>query len=197
MLNWNDQLNLFESTVAKHGRIDVVLANAGVHEKLEDVFADIFDSNGRLQEPSLVVLDINLRGAVFTTKLALHYFRKQPGLGSIVLTGSLASYLPTTGIPMYNTSKHGLLGLMRSLRGTLASQDQERIRINLVAPAFTRTPFTEKSLEMWQRENLPINKPEDVARAIVYVAVNDKFNGKGVYIAGGKSTELEDSIEQS
>ena len=195
VLRWEDQLLLFERTVESHGRVDIILANAGIHEKMEDVFADTYDEGGHLAEPKLMVLDINLRSVIFTTKLALHFFRKLNIPGSIVLTGSAASYLPTPGIPMYNTSKHGLIGLLRSLRDTLAKDGL--VRLNVAAPAFTETPFSEKSLAMWQREGLPINQPADVAKVIVFLAINASFHGKGVYIAGGVSTEIEDSIEET
>ena len=48
---------------------------------------------------------------------------------------------------------------------------------------------------MWRREALPINQSADVAEAIVYLSVNEICHGKGLYIAGGTYTELEEKIE--
>lgn len=169
VLVWQDQVDLFRKTAEKYGRIDIVLANAGVDEVLEDVFVDSLTDSGQLEEPSLIVLDINLRGAIYTAKLALSYFRKRKTKGSLVLTGSAASYLDTPGIPVYNASKHVVLGLMRSLRDTLT--EEGLIRANIVAPWFTQTPFTAHVLHLWEAYGLPLNQPIDIARAIIFLAL--------------------------
>lgn len=192
VLDWNDQLSVFETTLQKHGRIDIVLANAGIDEVAEDAFVDSLDEKGRLLPPTLIVLDVTLRGAIYTAKLALSFFRKQQVLGSLVLTGSAASYLDTPGIPIYNAAKHGVLGLVRSLRDSLKAEGL--IRANVVAPAFTQTRFTQHLLELWEKENLPINQPEHIARAITFLALNKEYHGKTLYVAAGAYTEIEGPI---
>ncbi|KAH7254958.1 hypothetical protein B0J15DRAFT_513098 [Fusarium solani] len=193
--SWDDQLNIFEKTIEKYGRIDIVLANAGIDEVVEDAFLDTFDEHQRLKAPTLTVLDVNIRGAIYTTKLALSYFRRHKIHGSLVLTGSAASYLDTPGIPVYNAAKHGIIGLVRSLRDTL--RDEGLIRANVVAPWFTRTPFTAKVAKIWEEKGLPTNEPIDVARAIVFLAVNSEYHGKSIYVADGKYTEIEDQVQAS
>ena len=121
----------------------------------EDVFADVFDPQGKLQSPTLVVLDVTLHGVIYTTKLALSYFRRLQISGSLVVTGSVASYLDTPGIPVYNASKHDIIGLIRSLRDSLSQEGL--IRANVVAPSFTATPFTRHILQLWAKEKLPVN----------------------------------------
>ncbi len=199
MTAWADQLALFEGTAQKHGRIDIVLANAGVDEVLEDVFADTLDpATGQLQAPTLIVLDIDLRGVLFTAKLALSFFRR---LGTrdaaFVATGSAASYLDTPGIPVYNAAKHGVVGLVRSLKDSLRAQasDAQTIRANVVAPAFVQTKFTQHVLHLWQREKLPINQPDDIARALLFLALNRDYHGQTIYAAGGTFTEVEKAYE--
>lgn len=187
--SWDDQLKVFEWTVEKYGRVDIVLPNAGIDEIVEDAFADKFDDNGKLQAPTLIVLDVTLRGVIYTVKLALSYFRRLKINGSIVATGSAASYLDTPGIPVYNAAKHGVLGLVRSLRDSL--KEEGLIRTNVVAPSFTATPFTKNLIHFWKREGLPINEPVDVARAIIFLAVNPEYHGKSLYVAAGTYTELE------
>ncbi|KAJ9145143.1 NAD(P)-binding protein [Pleurostoma richardsiae] len=189
---WEDQLKVFEWTVEKYGRVDIVLANAGIDEVVEDAFADKFDESGKLQAPTLIVLDVTLRGVIFTIKLALSYFRRLKIRGSIVATGSAASYLDTPGIPVYNAAKHGVLGLVRSLRDSL--KEEGLIRANVVAPSFTATPFTKNLIHFWRREGLPINEPEQIARAILFLAVNPDYHGKSLYVAAGTYTELEGPI---
>lgn len=67
MTKWDSLTRLFKTAVKEFGRIDIVLANAGVPE-IEDFFADTFEANGDLQEPKYIVLDIDLKG-VLASKL--------------------------------------------------------------------------------------------------------------------------------
>ncbi|KAL1903161.1 hypothetical protein Sste5346_000446 [Sporothrix stenoceras] len=212
---WADQLRIFEGVIAQYGRVDLVFANAGIDEVVEDVFVDTIDeATGKLQEPKLLVLDVTLRGVILTTKLAISTFRKQlkaaqegatgtraaktdtPG-GSLVITGSAASYLDTPGIPIYNTAKHGVLGLLRSLRDQIEGETHGGIRINLVAPAFVQTQFTAHVLHHWIRESLPINQPIDIANALLFLALNPAYHGRAIYAAGGKYAEIEGTLEST
>ncbi|OAA54248.1 NAD(P)-binding domain protein [Niveomyces insectorum RCEF 264] len=199
VIEWADQLHVFESAVAAHGHVDIVLANAGIDEVAEDAFVDTFDAaTGKLQPPTLVVLDVNLRGVLYSAKLALSFFRRYPapdgpGGGSFVATASAASYLDTPGIPVYNAAKHGVLGFMRSLRNTLPPA--AHIRVNVVAPAFVQTKFTQHLLAAWQHAGLPVNQPDQVAPALAYLALNGACQGQALFVAGGTYTELEGPID--
>lgn len=130
---------------------------------------------------------------IYTTKLALSFFRKLNIKGSLVATGSAASYLDTPGIPVYNAAKHGVIGLVRSLRDTLAAEGL--VRVNVVAPWFTLTPFTAKVAGIWQQAGLPQNTPLDVSKAIAFLALNSEYHGKSLYVADGKFTELEGPVQ--
>lgn len=74
-------------------------------------------------------------GTVYTSKLAIHYFRRQPVEASrdrcLIIKASIAAYADQPGSPQYNVSKWGARGLMRNLRRTVWKED---IRVNLVAP---------------------------------------------------------------
>ena len=80
-------------------------------------------------------MDINLTGLLYTVKLAMHYFRRQPIDGSrdrcLILKCSVAGYVDLPGSIQYNVSKYGVRGVMRGLRRT---SWKESIRVNLVAP---------------------------------------------------------------
>lgn len=90
------------------------------------------------EKPRLNIADLNLMGVLYTVKLALFYFRKQNAAGKevqpdhvLLLTGSIAGYVDFNGGPQYTAAKHGLRGLMTSLRIT---EWQHNIRVNYVAP---------------------------------------------------------------
>lgn len=81
---------LFEATYSEFKQIDVVYANAGVHG-FEDLLTDEMDHSGKLREPSLKSIEINLHGVLYTTKAAIHFFNKNPERKhQLVITGSAA-----------------------------------------------------------------------------------------------------------
>jgi NAD(P)-dependent dehydrogenase (short-subunit alcohol dehydrogenase family) len=124
---WSDQLRLFQHAASHSpsGRVDFVVANAGI-APADDVFSYAGDDQ-EPAEPSLTTVDINLRGALYTTKLALHYFVKQNGSMAsseqqdtcLVLIGSGAAYFDVPRSPTYSATKWAMRGIMVSrLMGT-------------------------------------------------------------------------------
>jgi NAD(P)-dependent dehydrogenase (short-subunit alcohol dehydrogenase family) len=134
--SWSDQLALFDAGFKKFGSLDVVLANAGVQE-VGNILEDKFDpSSGELQPPVLQTINVNLLGVIYTTKLAIHYFAKQPDKKcQLVLTGSAACFLDTPPLWTYCAAKAGVMGLMRSLRTQLPKRNG--VTVNMVAPWMT------------------------------------------------------------
>jgi NAD(P)-dependent dehydrogenase (short-subunit alcohol dehydrogenase family) len=106
--SWAAQRAGFEAAVHKFGRIDCVFVNAGVAEHGDQFFNDALDSEGKLAEPDRRVVAIDLDAASDTTKLAIHYLRRNTEGGQIVLTASLAGYLASAGLPSYSAAKHGV-----------------------------------------------------------------------------------------
>jgi SDR family mycofactocin-dependent oxidoreductase len=116
--------------VAEFGRLDVVVANAGIlslaraWEFEESVWQDM--------------IDVNLTGVWQTCKAAIPTLIEQGEGGSIVLTSSLAGGKGLTNIAHYTAAKHGVVGLMRTLANELA---QHMIRVNTVDPNAIDTPM--------------------------------------------------------
>lgn len=198
---YSDQLALFEAAEKAFGRIDIVIANAGVGA-FKDPFAA--DSDWR-QEPPVVEIDVNLKGAIFTTRIGQAYLRKYGG-GDIVVTSSIAGFKETPGLVIYTASKHGVIGMMRSL---YANASQENIHINVVCPWMTRTVMVKGLEDGWAKLHLPMNTAEDVAWAIVICATANRgdsgqthsgvvlpFEGKLVWVGGGESYEIEDNLQR-
>lgn len=133
--SWEDQVSVFEAAIhnSPSKSCDVVIANAGV-VGADDMFT-LQDPSQPPVKPQLKILEINLIGMMYTAKLALHYFRRQPQIPSrdrcLILKGSIAAYADQPGSPQYNASKWGVRGLMRNLRRTAWQED---VRVNLVAP---------------------------------------------------------------
>ncbi|KAF4341805.1 short-chain dehydrogenase reductase SDR [Fusarium beomiforme] len=195
ILVWDEMKLLFSKCIQRFGKIDIVVANAGIMESQSLFDVDNVDEQGQLRESTegFRVIDVNLKGTINTLRLALHHMRhNQPtsgGLrGSVVLVTSTSGYFGTTGVGAYVTSKHGLTGLLR------ASQKAARelgIGVNAVAPFFTPTPTFTALAEKWKDSGLESNTPADVAQTIV-LACTQSETGKCYMIAGGKSIEVED-----
>ncbi|CAK7199385.1 hypothetical protein SEUCBS139899_002064 [Sporothrix eucalyptigena] len=189
LIKWNEQLDLFQWTFDTYGRIDVAFLNAGVAE-IEDVFVDTFDGNGRLQEPQHKVTKINLLATINGTKLAIHFMRKQTQHGSIVITGSGKCFNGIGGTPMYAVSKHGLLGMLRTLAYDVPPEFN--INVNMVCPFWTDTgilsPEHREKLASAKKCMQPANVP---AIAAAHFSLNPKVHGMALYAACGKYTDIE------
>jgi NAD(P)-dependent dehydrogenase (short-subunit alcohol dehydrogenase family) len=109
---WDSVLSLFETTLRHFNTLDAVYANAGVNFA-DNLLEDEFDATtGRLKEPTLKNVQINLHGAFYTTKAAMHFFGKEPGKKhQLVLTGSAARYV---GLQPHHSS--GYSRIIRSQR---------------------------------------------------------------------------------
>ena len=109
------------ATVARWGSIDVLFSNAGISgvvQPVEDYPEETFDR----------VLAVNLKGAFLACKYGLPQMREG---GCIIMTSSVVGVTSDPGIAAYAASKHGLIGLMRTVAKEAAAR---RIRVNVVAP---------------------------------------------------------------
>ena len=116
---------------AEFGRLDIVLANAGISTQMapaEDLTDEMFTD----------MVDINLTGVWRTAKAAIPHMKAAGNGGSIVLTSSVAGLMAYANIAHYVAAKHGVVGLMRTLAMELAPH---MIRVNSVHPTTVNTPM--------------------------------------------------------
>lgn len=119
--NAHDTAAYVNATVARWGPIDVLFSNAGISGVIRPVTEypeDVFDA----------VMSVNLKGSFLACKYGLPQMRDG---GSIVMTSSVVGVMSDPGIVAYAASKHGLIGLMRTVAKEAASR---RIRVNAIAP---------------------------------------------------------------
>ena len=115
----------------RHGRIDVLVANAGItRDQLAVRMSD---------EDFLSVLETNLVGSFRMARGALKKMIRQRS-GRIVLVSSVGAYMGLPGQANYAASKAGLVGMGRSLAREVASRG---ITVNVVAPGLIATEMTE------------------------------------------------------
>ncbi|KAF4121449.1 NAD(P)-dependent dehydrogenase, short-chain alcohol dehydrogenase family [Geosmithia morbida] len=183
--SWEDQVAVFESAVSNSPSkgVDIVIANAGMNQE-DDLFT-LQDPSQPPVKPDLKVLDVNLIGPIYTAKLAIHYFRRQPDDDEhdrcLILKSSMAGYIDMPPYPQYNVSKFGVRGLMRTLRhGTW----REGIRVNVVAPWYVVTPIiSDLAVRFLESKGVKFATKEDCASAMLSIASMRDLNGKSdIYI---------------
>jgi 3-oxoacyl-[acyl-carrier protein] reductase len=136
-------------------------------------------------------LDYQVR-ATLQLAQAVHPGMKAAGGGAIVaLASQVVTGVPPVQIADYVTAKHALEGLSKALAAEWAP---DGIRVNLVSPGLVRTDLTEFHHErVFKGEALrtPLRRlatPEDVARAVAYLATNDGafVTGANLFVTGGQ-----------
>jgi SDR family mycofactocin-dependent oxidoreductase len=171
--------------VAELGRLDVVLANAGI--------APMGDESNAVQAWQDVI-DVNLTGVWTTLRATAPVLVEQGQGGSIVLTSSTAGLKglggESGGGQGYTAAKHGVVGLMRSFANSLGPHG---IRVNSVHPTAVDTPMVvNEFMQKWLAEDptiagamtnlLPVQMIEavDISNAIVWLASDDARYVTGV-----------------
>jgi NAD(P)-dependent dehydrogenase (short-subunit alcohol dehydrogenase family) len=172
--SWDSQVAAFQAAVAKYGRVDIVIANAGITEIGKFSFPEA-DAKGVPVKPDLKTIDVNLIGVLYTSHLALFYLAKNPSKNkALVLTGSMASMAGIPFSPMYSTAKHALIGLLRSLVG----EGREDVRVNVISPWFTDTRILGPDTR-FLIAGLPFTRLSAVTGAIILAATDPDFSTNG------------------
>lgn len=175
-----DVQRMVNKAVARWGRIDVLFNNAGVLlvKSVEQMTEAEWDH----------VLGVNVKGAFFAVKHVVPHMRRTGG-GSILNTGSIASLAGQVGTPAYSASKGAIALLTKSLALDLG---RDRIRVNCICPGITDTPMLREHLGHGAEgearikarlSRVPLGeilRPEDVARAALYLVSDDSAGITGV-----------------
>jgi 3-oxoacyl-[acyl-carrier protein] reductase len=175
-----------DDVVAKSGGVDVLFNNAGV----SDQFTPACDTSDELWDS---VVGVNLIGPFRLARRVLPSMIARGG-GAIVNTGSVASIVGGAGGAAYTVSKHGILGLTRSLAIDYGSKG---VRVNAVLPGAIRTGLTSSEDAVVEGADDAIAatpagrwaEPEEVARIAVFLASDDAsfIYGSAYTVDGGWS----------
>ena len=187
--NYSDQVALFKLALSRYGRIDHAIANAGVIEQ-----GNWFDPDLSIetveQAPTTLTLDVNLKGVLYLSRIAavyLAYDKTTADDKSLTLVSSVAGFIESQGLFLYQASKHGVLGLLRTLRLYLPDFFKG-VRVNAICPSLTLTGMVKDLKDEWINSGLAVNKPSDVANVIASVMAA----GPGVAVGALRSEESDD-----
>ena len=175
---------LFKSAAERLGRLDIVVANAGIADSatLEAASEEMFDE----------IIETNFKGTYFTVQKSLPYLN--PG-ASIILVSSAVGQLGVPGLSIYGATKAAVRALARSFSAELTTKG---IRVNTLSPGPVDTPIFTKmgvsvdDLAKHIENDIPLKRmgtPEEIGRAAVFLACDDStfMAGSELVIDGGHS----------
>src|SRR5262245_60756195 len=183
-----DRNQLFAELSQDFRKLDIVFANAGISGRTLTGGTDeaVFEN----------IVHTNLNAAFFTVNSAAPLLNDG---GSIVFNGSVHNYLGQSGMAAYAATKGGLVSMARVIAADLAPR---KIRVNVVAPGWTKTPIwkrgprasvpAEESAKMadFYSSVIPLGRwgePEDLAKAVLFLASDDSsyINAIELVVDGG------------
>tara|TARA_B100001146_G_scaffold84385_1_gene75011 strand:+ start:1376 stop:2140 length:765 start_codon:yes stop_codon:yes gene_type:complete len=189
---FEDNLKAVEIAKEKYGGLDIFVANAGIEgdiKTIEEYDIDRFDQ----------VIAVNVKGPFLGLKAAIPAMDSRGG-GSFIITSSIAGLSGTPQLGPYATSKHAVIGLMKSAAKECA---QKNIRVNSINPSPVETrmmrsieeglmPGGAEEAKGMMASNIPLGRygePEDVAKLMLFLASDDSsFITGSVYAIDGGST---------
>ncbi len=180
-----DVQRMCDATLTRFGRVDALVNNAGISfiKPAEEITLSEWQR----------VLEVNLTGPFLTCRI---FGRTMLGAGggSIVNVSSVAGLLGISDRAAYNASKHGLIGLTRTLAGEWGARG---VRVNAVCPGWVKTEMDQKDMGSGAYSDddihgrVPMGRfasPDDIAQGIAFLADTKRsafVNGHTLSVDGG------------
>jgi NAD(P)-dependent dehydrogenase (short-subunit alcohol dehydrogenase family) len=185
--NLADLDRLYDVVRQRHGRVDVVFANAGVGELVP--FGQVTEAHFDK------LFDTNVKGLLFTVQKALPLM---PDGGSVILNASIASIKGTAAFGVYSATKAAVRSFARSWTTDLK---ERRIRVNALSPGPIDTPIfdglapTREGVDRIKEGfvgTIPMGRmgtPDEIAKAAVFLASDDSsfVTGIELFVDGGRA----------
>ena len=173
--------NVAASIIKDFGRVDVLVNNAGITKDnlLMSMKRDEIDA----------VIDVNLKGCMYSTKAFLRNFLKQKS-GNVINISSVVGMMGNKGQTNYSASKAGIIGFTKSLA---KEYGKKNLRANAIAPCYIETSMTEvlsdEVKDAIKKEIVlgRLGKPEDVADLALFLAsdMSSYITGEVIKVDGG------------
>ncbi|GIP25985.1 putative oxidoreductase [Paenibacillus sp. J23TS9] len=181
--NEADIKQLMKAAEEVYGKIDVLINNAGVSrwKSPYELSVDEWDD----------ILNTNVRSCFLATREAALYMKKNGGTGAVVNMASTRALMSEPDTEAYAASKGAIVALTHAMAVSLGS---DGIRVNCISPGWIETQNYE-SLKKTDHEQHPagrVGKPDDIARACLYLADPDNtfVTGTHLVVDGGMTRKM-------
>jgi glucose 1-dehydrogenase len=187
--NRSEVQSMIEQIIARFGRLDIAVNNAGI--EIHRPFVDVTDDEWNK------VISVNLFGAFLVSQIAARQMVKQGKGGKLIFISSVHEDIPFVGYTAYCASKGGIRMLMRNLSMELAPH---KINVNNIAPGAIATPINQKVLENPAEKEKALSEipwrrfgtPDEVASVALFLASeeSDYVTGSTYYVDGGLTQQV-------
>ncbi len=187
------------ATLEEFGRVDILVSNAGIQRRALLAFSD--------EEEWKRVIEVNVYGAYHCCKAFLGGMVER-NHGRVIITSSISGKMVNPANSSYAVSKHGLIGLARSLASEVAMLGAKGVTVNAICPGLTDTDIMtgpdgniaklsemlgKTREEIWDEIYRPLIlqermlKPEEIAAMALYLASDDArgITGQSINVCGG------------
>ena len=177
----NNVTELVKDIIEKHGRIDILINNAGITR--DNLLMRMSEDDWN------EVINVNLKAAFTAIKAASRSMIKQRS-GRIINISSVVGLIGNAGQVNYAASKAGLIGMTKSVAREFASRG---ITANCIAPGYVETEMTNKLTDKVKsslNEQIPLGRignVEDIAYAVAFLASDEAsyITGQTLAVDGG------------
>lgn len=167
--------NVVNSTVEEHGKLDVMVNNAGIGSThgIEEMEIEEWEK----------IISVDLDGVMHGVKAATPHIKETSG--HIINTASIYGLVGDVGATAYNAAKGGVVNFTRSVADDLARYD---VNVNSICPGFVDTPMIEEAMEdedfkqhvLTETPMGRVAQPEEIAGAAAFLASSDSSYVTGV-----------------
>lgn len=177
-----DVQNVFDMTLEKYHKVDVVFNNAGIGGMTPTEELDYSDWKK--------TIDVDLDGVFLVAQAGIKEFLKNDG-GVIINTASMYGWVGAPQSAAYNAAKGGVVNLTRSLGLEYAERN---IRVNALCPGYIDTPILGETDRKILSDTTPMKRlgqPEEIAKAALFLATDDSsfMTGQSLLVDGGYTAQ--------